>query len=263
MNQAKPRRTFFISLRLKLLVGFTLVFTIVFAIAFYWFYKFSTELAIQRITDDLVGTILGAAKLIDGDEFQALYTEAEPRTDGYTDDPRYWEQAKLLWSVKQIEPRAGIYTYIQGDKPGELIFVTSGGALNVPPTGAAFMEHWVTDNAGPNLSGLKELTLQNTPEGESNEGCAYGSAGCELVIYSDDFGSWVSAFAPIKNSKGEVVGGVGIDFKADYVNQVQAAILREVYVAFAIAYISLFILVFLVSNVLTRPILTLTRLLKK
>ncbi len=263
MNEKTKGRTFFISLRTKLLAGFTLIFTIVFAVAFYWFYRFSTELAMQRITDDLVGTILGAAKLIDGDQFQALYTEAEPRADGYTDDPRYWEQAKLLWSVKQIEPRAGIYTYVQGGKPGELIFVTSGGALNDPPTGAKFKESWITENIGPNLSGLKELTLQNTPEGETNNGCAYGSSGCELVVYSDDFGSWVSAFAPIRNSAGEVVGGVGIDFKADYVNQVQSAILQEVYIAFAIAYASLFILVLLVSNVFTRPILTLTKAAEK
>jgi hypothetical protein len=263
MSEKKKSRSIFISLRIKLLIGFTLLFTVVFAVAFYWFYQFSTDLAMQRITDDLVNTIQGAAKLIDGDEFYALYTEAARRSDGYTDDPRYWSQAKLLWSVKQIEPRAGIYTYIKGDAPNELIFVTSGGALNDPPTGAAFMEHWTTDNVGPNLSGLKELTLQDTPEGQKTDGCSYGTPGCNVVMYTDDFGSWVSAFAPIKNSRGEIVGAIGVDFKADYVREVQAAILRKVYIAFAITYVTLFVLVFLVSNVFTRPILTLTKAAEK
>ena len=262
-NEKKKNKVFFISLRIKLLIGFTLLFTVVFAVAFYWFYQFSTDLAMQRITDDLVNTIQGAAKLIDGDEFQALYTEATPREDGYTDDLRYWSQAKLLWSVKQIEPRAGIYTYIKGTAPNELIFVTSGGALNDPPTGATFMEHWTTDNVGPNLSGLKELTLQDTPEGQKNNGCVYGTPGCKVEMYSDDFGSWVSAFAPIKNSQGEVVGAIGVDFKADYVREVQAAILKKVYIAFAITYVSLFFLVFFISNVFTRPILTLTKAAEK
>ncbi|MDD2923486.1 MAG: hypothetical protein PHQ36_14465, partial [Anaerolineales bacterium] len=255
----KNGRAIFVSLRIKLLFGFTLLFTVVFAAAFYWFYQFATELAMQRITDDMVDTLQGAALLIDGDQFQSLYSEAAPRADGYTDDPRYWEQAKLLWQVKKIEPRAGIYTYIKGDKPDELVFVTSGGSLNNPPTGAKFLEHWTTDNIGPNLSGLSELTLQNTPEGQKNNGCVYGSSGCRVVIYSDDFGSWVSAFAPIKNSKGAVVGAVGVDFKADYVRQVQSAIWQKVYIAFGITYAALFILVYFISNVLTRPILTLTK----
>ncbi len=263
MTEALKKYSFFVSLRIKLLIGFTLLFTVVFAVAFYWFYQFATQLAMQRITNDLVDTIQGTAKLINGDQFQAMYTEAEIRNDGYTDDARYWEQAKILWSIKQVEPRAGIYTYIKGEKPNELIFVTSGGVLNTPPTGAKFMEHWTTDNIGPNLSGLKQLTLQDTPEGQSNNGCFYGDSDCQVRIYSDDFGSWVSAFAPIKNSAGEVVGAVGVDFKADYVKQVQAAILQTVYIAFAITYATLFILVFFVSNILTKPILILTKAAEK
>lgn len=56
-NEKKKNKVFFISLRIKLLIGFTLLFTVVFAVAFYWFYQFSTDLAMQRITDDLVNTI--------------------------------------------------------------------------------------------------------------------------------------------------------------------------------------------------------------
>jgi len=261
--ETKEKRTFFVSLRIKLLVGFTLIFTVVFAVAFYWFYDFSTQLALQRITDDLVATLQGTVKLIDGDQLQALYTKVTPDADGYTTDPRYWEQAKILWSTKQVEPRAGIYTYIQGDQPNELIFVTSGGALNDPRTGAHFMEHWTTENPGPNLSGLKEITLQDSPEGIPTNGCTYGAPGCKVVSYKDDFGRFVSAFAPIKNSKGETVAGLGIDFKADYVDEVRQKILSQVLAAFSVTYITLFILVYLVSGVFTKPIQLLTRAAEK
>jgi hypothetical protein len=165
--------------------------------------------------------------------------------------------------VKQVEPRAAIYTYIKGDAPNELIFITSVGALNDPPTGAHYLERWTTNNIGPNLSGLKDITLQDTPAGQKTDGCTFGTSGCKIVPYKDDFGSWVSAFAPIKNSKGEVVAAVGIDFEADYVDQVQQEILKKVYVAFFITYLSLFILVYLVSNLFTRPILTLTKTARK
>lgn len=263
MTETTGKRTFFVSLRIKLLVGFTLIFTAVFAVAFYWFYDFSTQLALQRITDDLVNTLEGTVKLIDGDQLQALYTETTPDADGYTQDPRYWEQAKILWSAKQVEPRAGIYTYILGDKPNELIFITSGGALNDPRTGAGFLEHYTTDNPGPNVSGLKEVTLQDSPEGVPTDGCTYGNPGCKVVAYGDKFGRFVSAFAPIKNSKGEVVAGLGVDFKADYVDEVRQKILDKVVVAFAITYAVLFVLVYLVSGVFTQPILLLTRAAEK
>jgi len=263
MNEKTQKRTFFLSLRLKLLAGFTLIFSIVFAVAFYWFYQFATELAMNRITQDLVDTLQGAVKLIDGDQLEALYTEVEPDADGYTTDPRYWAQARVLWSVKQVEPRAAIYTYMKGDAPNELVFITSAGALNNPPSGAQYLERWTTDNVGPNLSGLKEITLQDTPPGEITNGCTFGTSGCMIVPYKDDFGSWVSAFAPIKNSNGEVVAAVGIDFRADYVDQVQREILEKVYVAFAITYLSLFVLVYLVSSLFTGPILTLTKAAEK
>ncbi len=55
-----------------------------------------------------------------------------------------------------------------------------------------------------------------------------------------------------------MVGGLGMDLKADYVRQVQDAIKGKVWVAFLIAYAALFILVFLISNGLTRPITALT-----
>jgi methyl-accepting chemotaxis protein len=79
-----------------------------------------------------------------------------------------------------------------------------------------------------------------------------------VVAYGDKFGRFISAFAPIKNSKGEVVAGLGVDFKADYVDEVRQKILGTVLNAFAITYASLFILVYLVSGVFTKPILLLT-----
>jgi nitrate/nitrite-specific signal transduction histidine kinase len=54
------------------------------------------------------------------------------------------------------------------------------------------------------------------------------------------------------------VGGLGMDMKADYVRQVQQAILDRIVVSFLITYATLFFLVFLLSRGLTRPITALT-----
>lgn len=268
--EPSPPKGLFIGLRTKLILGFTLIFTLVFAAAYYWFYSFATTTAMHRITEDLIGTLRGATeaglidefdqrRLINGDQLQALIAEGEVRADGYTDDPRYWEQVQVLCDIRRIEPRANPYTYIAGDKPNELIFITSWGACLKTPAGAPFKYHWETDNPGPNLAGLKAITLQD----DSPDGCTYGQPDCVPTSYDDEFGSWISGFAPIYNSKGEVIAALGIDFEANYVKEVQHAILDKIYLAFGVTYLILFLLVFIVSQAISRPILVLTRAAEK
>ena len=115
IEEPKPPKRF-VSLRLKLLVAFTLLFSFVFAGAYYWFFQFATELATTQITTELIDTMQGAAAGIDGDQLQALYQQTVPRKDGYTFDARYWQQVRWLAAVKRVEPRAGLYTYIKGDQ---------------------------------------------------------------------------------------------------------------------------------------------------
>jgi HAMP domain-containing protein len=241
-TQQTEKRERFISLRVKLLVGFTVLFSVVFAAAFYWFYSFATDHAMGRIEEDLVDTLNGAIAGIDGDEFIALVTEGKPRDDGLTDDPRYWEHLDWLETVHDVEPRAFPYTYAKGDEPNEVLFVGDATVLIAPDReAAAFLEPYVSK--GPLYRGLSELKLHTRPPG---------------APYTDKWGSWVSAYAPIRNSAGEIVGGMGIDFRADYVFQVQQGIRDVMVLAFLVVYAVLFILVFVISNSLTRPIIALT-----
>jgi HAMP domain-containing protein len=225
----------------KLLIGFTLLFTIVFAIAFYWFYNFASERALVRIQEDLHDTLLAAAEGVNAENFVSLAREGVPREDGYTDDSRYWEHVGWLKTVHEIEPRAAIYTYIKSDKENEIIFIGSSGAVEDPPWGAKFLEHYIS--GGTLLRGLKETTFKDN-----------------FNPYVDKYGKWVSGYTPIKNQQGELVGALGIDFKADYVYEVQEAIENRVFVAFSITYMTLFVLVFFISDRLTRSAIALTRI---
>jgi len=237
-SQGKKRRAAFVSLRVKLLVGFTLLFTVVFAVVYYWFYEFATQMAMSRLAEDLEILLVGTAAEVDGDEFQTLHTEAVPREDGYTDDPRYWKHVGWLAKMKRVDPRAGFYTYIKGDEPKEVVFVGSSGALSDPPTGVKFLEHY-EPRTYVMWQGLEDTTLY-------------------MYIYTDPWGSWVSGYTPIKDSKGERVGGLGVDFRADYVVEVQQAIRDRVWIAFGVTYATLLVMVFLISGALTRPIIGLT-----
>ena len=56
-----------ISLRWKLLAGFTLIFTVVFGLAYFWFYQFATNMAMERVQQDLMDTLVATAAGVDGD----------------------------------------------------------------------------------------------------------------------------------------------------------------------------------------------------
>jgi methyl-accepting chemotaxis protein len=238
----QSQRTYFISYQVRLLIGFTLLFTLVFAGAYYWFYTYATNVAIHRIEQDILDTLKGAAEGVDTDQFVALVNEGVIGEDGYTDDPRYWEHVDWLVSVSQIEPRAQVYSYIAGTEPKQVIFIGSIGAVAEPQWGVKFKEPYISSGRGDAnlLTGLDRI-------------------GSKTDIYTDEFGTWMSGWGPIINSNGEKVGAIGVDFRADYVKEVQDGIRDSMYAAFAVTYIILFGLVYIVSLFFTRPIVALTR----
>ena len=240
-DQAVQKSPRFISLRVKLLIGFTLVFSVVFAAAYYWFYDFATDMAFRRIEEDLRDTLTGFIEGIDGDEFVTLALEAEPGAEGVPgDDPRYRRHQAWIGEVYRVEPRSIPYTFIKGQDPYEVLWIGDAFRIMRPADQTSFHESYVADPANTQLyRGFTEVTVNMDP-------------------YVDAWGNWVSAYGPIKNSQGEVVGGAGIDFRANYVREVQRAILNSMLGAFVITYTILFALVWVISRALALPITSLT-----
>lgn len=268
----------------KLIIAFTLVFTLVFSAAYFWFLTSSVNIAKEAAITDLVGMLRGIAAGVNGDDFQGLIQEGQPRDDGYTDDPRYWTLAHHLADTKTYElGRTGIYSFTFGDEPNQVHYVASAGSLLTPPVGVKFMqvgtdsqllnpgdsnplhlidnitalsnECWISSGAIPE-SVLASLTAANADCVTIDVGPDRGffSALRPEWGYTDGFGSWITGNYPIRNSTGEIVGGVSMDYYAPYVNQVRERILNSALVAFAITYVVLFVLVFALSRALTRPL---------
>jgi methyl-accepting chemotaxis protein len=145
--------------------------------------------------------------------------------------------------MSQIDPRGAFYSYTQGKQAGEVVFVGSSGALAPEPWGALFLQSVIypPGDAAIILAGTQEVTLY-------------------LDIYTDQNfgGDWVTGYAPIHNSTGQTVGAVGIDFRADYVRQVQSDVRDRFVPAAIISAVLLVGMVYLVSRLLTRPVSTLT-----
>lgn len=233
-------RKFYLNLRLKLLAGFTLIFSVVFAGAFYWFLNFATEQALNRIKQDLLDTLQGAAAGVDGDELLALYQDGQPNAAGFSDDPRYIQQLNWLQQIHDLEPRAWPYTYVKGEAENEVVFIADLWVRYDTNKATPFKDSYIS--GGSSWRGLAGLSLKD-----------------DLNPYTDDFGSWISAYRPVQNAKGENAGAIGVDFEANYVNEVRQAILDKIALAFGLTYLILFVLVYLASGALTGPIMNLTR----
>lgn len=241
----------FISLRWKLLAGFTLVFSGVFAAAYWWFYSFSTEKAIDRLQQDLRSTAIGAAQGVDAKELLALYKTGQRNAKGHSDDPRYIRQLDWFETVHSISPKIYPYSYVVGEaltnrrigKPAteaddlEIIYLVDSLWVYIPDRALKFLE------AGKAYEASKQAFMN----GET----------VERDLYTDQWGSWISAYTPIKDTSGKIVGVLGADIEADYVFEVRKQIRDRVFVSFAITYGTLFGLVYLVSGILTKRLKTL------
>jgi hypothetical protein len=269
-EQSQMPRERRVSLRLKLLGGFavgfvvfTLVFSLVSVAAFRWFnqlstgvYELSTDMALARIEEDLTVTLRGALEGIDGDEFEALVKEGVVDESGVpSDDPRYIAHQQWLITVMQIEPRLrSTYTFVEGDWDRGVHWIGDTYRVTDPEDMTVFMEPYTVTEDSVLLNGLIEDTVN-------------------MNYYTDDWGTWVSAYGPIRNSNGDVVGGLGMDMRADYITQVQERVKSQVqeeiqrrgvivfggtFAILFVTYAASSVLVFLVANRITRPVIALT-----
>lgn len=250
INQSFKR---FVSLRIKIWLGFVLIFTPVFIASYYWFYQYTTTRVLQNISDNLVDTINGAIKVMDTDGFVKLY-EAESATNpncspstgnakGYypEDNPLYMEHVNWLYTVQQISPNTRIYTYVKGPGAGDIVAIGSTGYFREPRGGFKFCELYNSQGKTKIAEGL----VRRVDRWE---------------IYSDSFGSWITTYQPIIDANGRSLGAIGVDISADYVTQVRQGILISGAIAFVLSYVLIFLLVYWFSGWMTRPIVSLARI---
>jgi hypothetical protein len=272
-----------ISIRWKILIGFTLLFTLVYVLALGMFTNLAINNADEQIKEDLTQALEGAASGIDVDLLLELAETGEPNEDGFSDDPRFIEFLDWLDDVHTAEPDAWPYLYIPHEDEGYIYFVVDLYARHDTDSAAGFMEPYKS-NSGYILEGLERLTYRavdtqfvqtlknwadDLEESASWLSNALNSVAGWLVdsgiqpkrefgTYGDQFGKWASGYIPLSNRAGENVAAIGVDFKADMVNTVRNEVRGSVQQAFLIAYPILLVLVFWFSSVFTRPLITLT-----
>lgn len=274
----------FVSIRWKVLVGFTVLFSIAFAIALLGFTDLAVTAATNQIQADLTQTMEGIAAQVDVDMLLELAETGEPNADGFSDDPRFVELMDFLQANKTTEPDAWPYLYIAGEESNQIIAVVDLWARYDPDNSFAFMDVYTT-NSGFIILGLTEQTyravdhplvqdLKNYADQNFEESnpfiherlIAMGNwltssnilPRREFGTYGDQFGRWASGYMPLVDDNGNPVAAIGVDFEADYVNEVRNEVTADVRNAFLIAYPVLLGIMVFITTVFTRPLRDLT-----
>jgi methyl-accepting chemotaxis protein len=232
----------FFSLRLKLVAGCTLLFSVIIPSAFYWNYQVASERTIKELREDVKKALVGASQGIDTKEMLALYQEAKQNKSGFSDDPRFNRQLAWLDTVHQINRNIWPYTYVLG-KQNEIVYLVDLWAKYDPSKAAKFLE------TSKNEWAAKSIKQGQIVEREKH--------------YKDRWGEWMTAYIPLKNAEGKIVGGMGIDIDYASVIRMKQEIAQRLFTAFLISYSAFLVCVYITFGFITRPITALTHVAKE
>jgi HAMP domain-containing protein len=239
------KRGFSLGIRWKLLISFATVFTVVFAFIALWIFSFTTNVTKMRLEDELARSSTGGAASIDAVKFAALNATVpsvpDPSNDyglGYPTSPLYNDIATQLYAIRLVVEGAKVYSYYKDPTDGLLYFSASAGYKLETPAGVTFKVP-VAEVVDPATYGYMDEGLTaptNQPE------------------YTDDFGSFISAYSPILDDSGVPIGAVGMDYPQTYVSEVQDSIRTQLFPVLLGSYIVLLGLVVVVSTSISKPL---------
>lgn len=253
------KKQVFVSLRTRLLLVFSVLLTLTLIGIFIWVNSFVFDLILDRIRQDMLALVRTAAIEIEGETHARLYQTGE------MDDPDYLSINAALRAVKHTNPIAsGMYTYMQlPEEPNQIRLIVSAA---VPP--GITPEQRDIELAQTRLTGCQvdptsrpKMNVAYEPPAEVGADFFQGlnTPTVTAEIYKDDWGTWLSAFAPITDATGQAAGAVGVDVCVADIVQLQTRIRNAMLLTFLMILLLLAAGVSLVTYGITRPIATLTR----
>ncbi|NJN21524.1 MAG: toll/interleukin-1 receptor domain-containing protein [Leptolyngbya sp. RL_3_1] len=192
----------------------------------FWIYARMTRIAQAEITQAMEETLEGAIHGIDGDEFAELVAlDVAPGQREPLDNALYQRHQTWLNTIHQVTPSAQPMSYARGNQANEILIVGDIYRTVNPIYAYPF-------KAPYRLNQAAALQLLEGFEGVS----------LNLDIYRDPAGNaWVAIYGPIRNSAGESVGALLLEYDATYLTHLEAAINREMAIACSVAAIWLLV----------------------
>lgn len=205
-------------------------------------YYVSRDLLVEQIQSQVLSIAATAGSLVDGDLHQQIKTRADEEKLPYK------AIEKQLRKVRDANRRDDIsikyvYTMIESD---------------IAKNGTAFVVDAEESHTG-NKSHVGDIY---EPESDDLERLNIESYQIDPVAI-DEFGTWVSANAPIRDSQGQAVGAVGVDLSVDQMlDKTHTLLFRNVATALVALTIAIIVCIDL-SRRVARPVEVLSRAVDK
>jgi GAF domain-containing protein/HAMP domain-containing protein len=223
--QPENKRGYF-SLRAKLILGFSLVAAFASLITTFATYASTQRQLIENFRRRALTVASITALQQNGNEFEKITS---------ANDPLYEAFRLNNFEILQSDPDF-VFVYTMRKDAQGIYFVVDGNDLNAEgfsPYGERYLE--------PSTLLVENFDSMTGPI-------------VEPEIYSDEYGSFLSAYAPILTSDGRRVGVVGVDIAADVIIQEQRQILfNSILVSLAVLAMGVFF-GSLAGNALTKPV---------
>jgi hypothetical protein len=192
----------------------------------FWIYARITRIAQIEITQAMEETLEGAIQGIDGDEFAELTAlDLAPGQREPLDNALYQRHQTWLNTIHQVTPSAKPVSYAKGSQANEILIIGDIYRTLNPAYAYPFQAPYR----------LNQNTALDLLEG-------FERVSLNLNIYTDQAGNaWVAIYGPIRNSDGESVGALILEYDAAYLADLETAINREMAIACTVAAIWLLV----------------------
>jgi len=214
-----------IQLQTQILLFFTLIILIFCAVTTTLSVRKSFSVASDIFAREGIALVKKAVAMINGDKFEALSKTMDEN------DPYYEETRLELFSMWEESSALYLFTVAQGGRDYRYIIDGSG------------------EKGSDTFSNLGDETDPSDIDPEFLSTWQTGT-GQTTGLHRSEWGYLVSAYEPIKNSRGTVVGIIGCDFDAAFLfDSVRAQIIEQVVLGLVFAGIGVGVML-----LLTRPI---------
>ena len=229
----------FLSLRVKILVGFTAIFSLAFWGGHHWFFQFATHRATHLLQMQLQESARATAAGVNVSELLTLYGERE--NQDFTSDPRYRRQLNWLDTSHRLNPCIWTTLFARSDRQLAEIDATPGNIVYLVDVRA----NYAPERAYRALATMQATASQRQAlAGE----LAFGN------LRHDRWGDWLTVYIPLEDDTGTVVAALGADISAHGIVNLQQSMRARIAIAFCLTYGTLSAAIFWLSGILTAPL---------
>lgn len=234
-----------INYRTRLLSGFLGLAIIASALVFFLNTRHAKKSIFEQIQSQLLSVAIEAAAAVDAEAHERIRSEADAGGEDYR---------QISLALRQVRDRnrredisiAFIYTF-----------------RRVPPSADTWSYVVDAEESAERRSPVGEVIVWNGQGTPEDEPLQLSEPYCDERFVTDPYGSWLSAYAPVRDRSGSIVAMVGVDIAADFVIAKWDHLNRDSMFAFGIAIALAGILSIMLARIVSRPLAEISAAVRK